>query len=79
VTALVQVFMRGVLLVGLVALNTRWIAHSQLPEAFITATVLSYVWWGNSKTAALSDVRGARFVYAIGAGVGTALSMWIGT
>jgi len=77
-TALARVFLRGVLLVGLVALNTRWIAHSQLPEAFATATVLSWVWWGNSKTAALSEVRGARFVYGVGAGVGTALSIWLG-
>lgn len=76
--ALAVTFARGVLLVGLVALNTRWIAGSRMPEAFVTASALSWVWWQNSRTAARSDVRGARVVYAIGAGVGTALSIWIG-
>lgn len=75
---LARIFGRGVLLVGLVALNTRLVANSMLPEAAITATILSFVWWGNSRTAALSDARFARAAYACGAGVGTALSIWIG-
>lgn len=71
-------FGRGLLLVGLVGLNTRLIASSDLPAAAVTATVLSFVWWGNSKTAALSDVPYSRIAYSVGAGVGTALSIWIG-
>ena len=75
---LARIFCRGLLLVGLVSLNTRLIAGSHLPQAALTATALSFVWWSNSKTAALSDVPYARLFYSCGAGVGTALSIWLG-
>jgi hypothetical protein len=73
-----RIFLRGFALVGLVAFNTRLVATSRLPEAFLTATLLSWVWWGNSKTAAHSQARYARVAYAVGAGLGTACSIWLG-
>lgn len=73
-----MIFLRGFVIVTCVAWNTRHVAALEYGAAFLTGTILSLVWWGNSKTAASSEVRGARFAYALGAGVGTLFGMWLG-
>ena len=73
-----RLFCRGLIIVTLVALNTRMIAALSYQSAFVTGTMLSIVWWGNSQTAAHSRTHGARWAYGLGAGVGTALGMWLG-
>ncbi len=76
--ALAVIFARGWLIVTCVAWNTRHVAALEYHAAFLTGTVLSLVWWGNSRTAAQSDVKGARYAYALGAGLGTLTGMWLG-
>lgn len=71
-------FLRGWLIVTLVAWNTRHVATLNYSAAFLTGGVLSLVWWGNSKTAANSTVTGARWAYALGAAAGTLTGMWLG-
>jgi len=75
---LVRLFVRGFLIVALVALNTRHIAALDYSRAFLTGCAISFVWWGNSKSAAHVEVRGARWAYALGAGAGTLFGMWLG-
>jgi hypothetical protein len=72
------VFLRGFVLVTLVSLNTRQIAHGSYPGAFMVGGMISLVWWQNS-SAKREDVRGASLAYAFGAAVGTVLGMWLGS
>ena len=76
--ALVRLFARGFLIVALVAWNTRHIAALEYASAFLTGVGISYVWWDNSRNAAHSEIPGARWAYALGAGAGTLFGMWLG-
>jgi hypothetical protein len=72
------VFLRGFLLVALVALNTRQIASGNYAGAFLVGGAISLVWWSNS-SAKREDVKGAGLAYALGAACGTCLGMWLGS
>ena len=74
----VALFWRAFLQVALVAFNVRNVAAGEYVMAFISGTLLSYVWWANSRSAARDDHPWARSAYALGAGAGTAFGMWIG-
>lgn len=78
VRAWLMSFGRGLLIVALVAWNTRHIAALDYSAALLTGTAVSAVWWTNSKQAAVSIVPGARWAYAVGAGIGTLIGMWLG-
>lgn len=73
-----RLFMRGFVIVALTAWNVRHIAALQYPWAFAGGFGISFVWWGNSRGAAHSELRWAREVYALGAACGTLLGMWLG-
>lgn len=71
------VFARGFLIVTLTATNVGQVAGHHWLGAFIVGFGISFVWFGNSKTAAHSKVGGARECYALGAAAGTVFGMWI--
>lgn len=76
-----QVFFRGLLIVGMVSLNTRMISSNDYAGAFAVGGGISAVWWFNARTAAASrddELPGAWIAYAVGAAVGTVTGMWIG-
>jgi hypothetical protein len=70
-----RIFGRGFVLVFLVALNTRMIATANLPGALGAAFAVSWVWWGNSRSASSCDVPWARECYAAGAGLATVCAL----
>lgn len=71
-------FWRGFLIVTLTAFNVRSISHGAYVAALLGGFGISFVWFGNSRTAAHSDLRWAREVYAFGAALGTIFGMWLG-
>jgi hypothetical protein len=76
---LVRLAARGWLIVSLTALNVSQIAAHHYSSAFVVGTAISLVWFGNSRHAAHSDAPGARWAYALGAGLGTLTGMYLGT
>lgn len=74
----VRLFVRGFVIVALVSLNTRHIAALHYPWACAGGFGISFVWFGNSRTAAHSELRWAREAYASGAALGTVFGMWLG-
>lgn len=70
------VFLRGFVLVALVAANTRQIAQGHYLGAFLVGGAISAIWWSNS-SAKREQFRGAGAVYAFGAAVGTVFGMWL--
>jgi hypothetical protein len=74
---LTMVFLRGWLMVSLVALNTVQIAHGRTLHAMVVGFCISYLWWGNSSRYR-SEARWAGVVYATGAALGTLTGIWIG-
>ena len=72
-----RVFVRGFVLVALVAANTRQIASGRYVGAFMVGCAISAVWWFNSRCAARSDAPGAGVAYALGAGCGTVAGMFL--
>jgi hypothetical protein len=74
---LLSIWARGLVIVTLVSLNTRLLADGRW-SAVVVASVLSAVWWLNARTASRLDGRGAMISYALGAGCGTALGLWLG-
>ena len=75
---IVRTFLRGFVLVALVAANTRQIAQGRYIGAFIVGGLISFVWWSNS-SAKREQFTGAGAVYAFGAAVGTVAGMWLGS
>lgn len=73
-----KIFGRGFLIVMLVAANTVQIARGDLEGGFVFGFLISFVWWHNSRTASRSDLPGAGFVYALGAGCGTVAGTLLG-
>lgn len=76
-----RIFLRGLLMVTLVACNTRQIASGHLSGAVAVGFLISAVWWENSS----QDRPHARFgavAYGSGAALGTALGYlianWLG-
>jgi len=72
---LLGIFTRAFLQVSLVALNPRIVAYGELPAAFVTGTLLSWVWWANARSAAHDKHKWARGAYCLGAGCGTVFGM----
>lgn len=68
-------FGRACLQVSLVAANVVQIANGHYLGGFVVGTAISYLWFQNARSAALSDLPGAAVVYALGAGAGTVLGM----
>lgn len=68
-------FLRGFLIVTLTAGNVGQIARGHFGGAFLGGCAISFVWWGNSRGAAHSEVPYARECYAAGAGCGTLFGM----
>lgn len=73
-----RLFLRGVVIVALTSWNVRHIAAMNYPWALVGGFGISFVWWGNSRGAAHSDLRYARETYAAGAAVGTVIGMYLG-
>lgn len=71
-----KLWLRGFVLVALVAANTRQIAAGNFAGAFVVGGLVSLVWWGNSSKNR-EDVPGAAWVYACGAASGTVFGMWV--
>lgn len=70
-----RVFARAFVQVALVAANTRFVAAGAASTAFATGFVLSWVWWGNTRSAAHHEHPWARAVYGLGAACGTVAGM----
>lgn len=75
---LVRVYCRALAIVTCTALNVTQVAGHHYVAAFFTGGLLSLIWWGNAKAAALSSERGAQAAYGFGAACGTMLGMWLG-
>lgn len=73
-----SLFLRAFVIVTLTAWNVRHIAALQYPWAFAGGFGISFVWFGNSRQAAHSELRHARETYAAGAAFGTLFGMWLG-
>lgn len=76
--AYLSLFARGFAQVALVSANVVQIARSQYVGAFAVGCAISFVWWTNAHSAAHSDLRWGRPVYALGAGCGTVFGMLVG-
>jgi hypothetical protein len=74
---MITIWLRGAVIVTLVSLNTRLLADGRW-TAVIVATALSAVWWINARTASKVEGWRAMLAYAVGAGCGTALGLWLG-
>lgn len=74
---LLSIWARGLVIVALVSLNTRLLADGRW-SAVVVASALSAVWWLNARTASRLDGWEAMIAYALGAGCGTALGLWLG-
>jgi len=74
---LARVFGRGFLIVTLTASNVGQIAGHHWGGAFLGGFAISFVWWGNSRTAARAECPYAREAYALGAACGTVCGMWL--
>ena len=75
-TALLDIYLRGVAIVTLVSWNTTLLADAR-PLAIIVATVLAGVWWLNARSASRVDGWPAMVAYGVGAGTGTALGLYL--
>jgi len=69
---------RGFVIVFLTALNVVQIAGGHYGGAFIVGGAISWVWFGNSRTAAHTNAPYARQAYALGAALGTIAGMFVG-
>jgi hypothetical protein len=69
-------FLRGFVLVSLVAANTTQIAQRHFGGAFIVGMGVSLVWWWNSSSKR-PEIPGAAFAYAVGAACGTVTGMYL--
>ena len=70
--------LRGFVIVFLTACNVVQISRGHYPGAFIIGGAISYVWWGNSHSAAHQKDPYARQAYALGAACGTVVGMFVG-
>lgn len=75
---LFKVYWRAFLIVTCTALNVTQVSQHHFISAFFTGGLLSFVWWANTKSAAHTDLRGAQYVYALGAACGTVFGMFLG-
>jgi hypothetical protein len=76
---LVKVWWRAFSIVTMTALNVTQVTGHHYKSAFFTGSLLSFIWWANTRTAAHSGIRGAQFAYTFGAGCGTVFGMFLGS
>lgn len=73
------IFLRGFLIVTLVAWNVRHVAQGHYGAAFLTGGGISLLWWLNAGLAAEARKHRASAIwYALGAACGTVAGMWLG-
>ena len=72
-----SIFLRGFVIVALVAWNVRNIQASHYPLMFMTGAAISFVWWLNAGVANKS--RTDALIYSLGAGLGTIAGAWLGS
>lgn len=77
--AYASVFIRGWLLVTLVACNTVQISRQRYGGAILVGFLISLTWWHNAHSAAVLTGDMAGFIYGAGAAVGTGTGMWVGS
>jgi hypothetical protein len=65
-------------IVTLTALNVTQVSGGHYCAAFVTGGTLSWVWWGNTRTANQQDGSLHRIAYAAGAACGTLVGMALG-
>lgn len=70
--------LQGFVIVFLTSLNVVQIARGHYASAFVVGGAISWVWFGNSRTAAHSQATYARQAYALGAAIGTVTGMFVG-
>ena len=73
-----HIFGRALLQVTLVAWNVVNVSQHDWVMAFLSGSAVSYVWWTNSKSAALAKAEYGQLCYALGAGCGTIIGMATG-
>lgn len=78
IKAAALIWLRSFSIVTLTATNVVMVSRGHYYAAFWTGSLLSFTWWFNTRTAASSNVRGAAFFYAFGAGCGTVFGMFLG-
>ena len=76
--AILPAWWRAFSIVTVTAINVTQVTGGHYGAAFCTGSLLSFIWWTNTRAAALSSERRAQLAYAFGAGCGTVLGMWIG-
>lgn len=72
-----SLFGRAFVQVALVAANVSQIATGHYAGAFVVGSLISFVWFLNARSAGRSELPGAAVVYALGAGCGTAMGMFL--
>jgi hypothetical protein len=70
-----KTFLRAFGIVCCTSANVVFIARADLPYAFVTGFLISFLWWHNARTAAHASGRWAGCVYGLGAATGTATGM----
>jgi hypothetical protein len=75
---LAPIWWRAFSIVTLTALNVTQVANAHYVAMCFSGGALSYIWWGNTRTAASSEVKGARYAYAVGAACGTVFGAFLG-
>ncbi len=73
------IFGRAFTQVSLVAWNVINLSQQDYLMAFVSGTLVSYVWWMNSRAAALTQAVYGQHAYALGAGCGTLFGMVLGS
>jgi hypothetical protein len=76
---LVEIAVRGALLVTAVSLNVSQVAAHNYGHAFVTGALVSLMWWINAGKATSRKGTDAALAYGFGAAIGTVTGMWIGT
>ena len=77
--ALLSVWWRAFSIVSMTSLNVTQVTGHHYVSAFFTGSLLSFIWWANTRTAAHSDLAGAQVMYTLGAGCGTVFGMYLGS
>lgn len=76
--SLAKIWWRAFTIVTCTSLNVFQISNRHYTAAFFTGSLLSYIWWSNAHAASLSDSRANQCAYALGAGCGTLVGMFLG-
>lgn len=61
------------------AFNVTQVTAHNYVGAFFTGSLLSFIWWINTKTAARIDHAHGKYAYGFGAGCGTVFGMFLGS